>query len=785
MYIMELSKLLLAVTVLACLLCPLAGCSNAPTEQTTAPTATAPTQATTVPVPTLSPADRYNIARQEISAANNLAISYTYNQSRSVAGETFTESRLGTASYSARNSAGMEALISEDLTFGSYNTRYYQSYIGGSAYCRVNNCSFRCDMTGDAFYALQIPAVLMDETLYGSVVCEDIDAATRITFENPDYLEWWVTDNEYAELVTAYGSATLDAGGNLVSASYHAEYTISAAAYVLDVSVQIETPDTLDFSAQQPVYSENCTVISDLQIPEYLLQVVGDVYTAQAMTASYTDTVYSQAFSMIRTQCSDFNIFGAGSDLMASTVSQVTVRDYTGVSTANSQTISYRNGVYSYSINNGETVTDDTVSAADVRASGEDSILNALFMLDAIAGAELTDTGDFLYISFTGTDDYVNTICSNIYTLFGMNLDTFAQSYSTDSAGGYLTLNKHTGLPTAMGMYVSRTHIIDGVDYVLTYQLDQSVALPSVDAYENITGNLPAETLSDDAATPLFYKVTGENGAQMWLLGTIQVGDSRTASLPRQVMSAFYSADALAVPYDLAAFEAALTSDVTVQAQLTDAYYYSNGSTTGSHLSLELYNEAYPLLLATGYNSINSPYMKVVIWESLIEELYLRQSYALSIRLNVDHRLQELAIAQAKPIYEMETGLAHLQLVSSFSDDLQAAMLEDLLTTGLIGYVQEAQQLYTLWCEGDEEALTAALLRDTSNVTEEQLKLYNEYTKALYTNHDKTLLSAAEGYLSSGETVFFTAELSHLLGDNGLIAALREAGYTVELVSYE
>ena len=44
------------------------------------------------------------------------------------------------------------------------------------------------------------------------------------------------------------------------------------------------------------------------------------------------------------------------------------------------------------------------------------------------------------------------------------------------------------------------------------------------------------------------------------------------------------------------------------------------------------------------------------------------------------------------------------------------------------------------------------------------------------------MLEVAKGYLDSGKTVFFAVGLAHLLGDGGLVQALRDAGYTVTLI---
>lgn len=773
---------LLAILILLGSLFGLTGCEADEPIDTTVPTVetTAPTE----PAPTLSAADRYAESLKKLDMNPSLVLTYTYTLTRTVAGETFTEKRVGTASYAGLQSTDMSALINEELTYGTYSTRYYQSYLSGSAYCRVNNSSFACPMTSSQFRAQQLPAALMDEALYGSVTSETAEDGTTFTFREPTMMESWVSHHDSAQWTAAYGTARLNAEDKLVSSTYHAEYTVGSADYVLEVSMEVAAPSNLDFSAEQPVYPENCPQISDLSIPRYLLQVVGDVYTADAITVTCTDTVYSEVFSTIRNQNSSFNTFGSGDDFMAAINTQVTVKDYTGIPTVNSQSILFRDGVYSYSINGGEPVTDPATTADTVRTGCEDSILSSLMGMGAIAGAEIQDHGDLIYIRFTGTKEFADGLCASIYNLFTMNLDSYAASYTTDDISGYLTINKYTGLATAMGLSLSRHHVIDNVSYALTYQLDQAVMLPSMEAQENITGNAPESDPSETIA-PLFYKITNADGKTLWLLGSLPVGDSSTAALPKALMDAFETADALVVAYDPNSFAQQLAADPVLQAQLADAYYYSNHASTQSHLSEALYSKAYPLLLATGCNSINTPYMRVVLWENLISDLYLQQSYSLSPRYGIENQLLTLAAGLEKPVYEIETGLSHLQLVAKFSDPLQSWLLERLLADGLLGTQAKNEATYEAWCKGDAETLTGLLKPDTTAFSEEELALYNEYYKALYTDHDKSLLTTIRNHLSGEETVFLCVEVSHLLGEDGLAALLAAEGYTVEAVTYQ
>jgi uncharacterized protein YbaP (TraB family) len=44
------------------------------------------------------------------------------------------------------------------------------------------------------------------------------------------------------------------------------------------------------------------------------------------------------------------------------------------------------------------------------------------------------------------------------------------------------------------------------------------------------------------------------------------------------------------------------------------------------------------------------------------------------------------------------------------------------------------------------------------------------------------MVEVAKGYLAEGRKVFFAVGLAHLLGEGGLVHALRDAGFTVTLI---
>ena len=758
------TKLTAALLCLVALLC-LFGCNNTPADTE----------------PTLSVAEivaSYEAICKPLAESATQQLTITSQEQRTVGGETYTEKVTGTAYYKDLGKDTFSASVDVTLLNGTYENKYSELYVNGTAYAQVMERAFSAIMTQDEFLERQIPAILLDGKLYQTVITEQVEGKTLYRFSDAAKLESWVTNCDSATLSSAEGVATVDENGVLTEMTYTAAYSCGATEYTLAVTVCPSTePALVEYAA--PAES---TPLTFLDAPRLLIKAAGDIYTSKAITGSYSEHLYSQAAAIDRTQSAQIDIWGEGDSFMAATSYIASLTNYTNTATVNTQKETFRDGSYSYSTNGGEPVNSD-VTAEQMRSYCEQTILSAFFTIDSLSGAELADTGDFYYITFKGTDAAATRLCSSIYSILGVDLDGYAESFTTKDISGYMTIDKHTGLPTAAGMSMERSHMISNVAYSLTFRLDQSVNLSSATSYKNITGELPEETQPETTATPLFYEVLGPNDQKMWLLGTIHVGDERTAYLPQAIMDAYKNSSSLAVEFDMNAFNAQAETDAALQSELAKAYYYADGSTIKTHVDGALYEKAYPLLLASGNNSINAPYMKAALWYNLIDNFYLQQCYRLTPDKGVDQRLLDLAYADGKTIRSIETGLSQLKMLTGYSEALQAYLLKEITGVSSIEYGNDLLALYELWCKGDEAALTEALTSETFGDSEEAKALFAEYNKAMITNRNANMLKVAKGYLESGETVFYAVGLAHLLGDDGLVNGLRAAGYTVTAVT--
>ena len=739
------------------------------------------------PTQVLTPAQRYENACRALTLSQQLAVEYTYSESRTVEGQTFSRSAIGTALYESPGTSHMQALIRESLTYGAYQTEYTQSYIDGVAYAQSGNANFTTNLSSEAFLSYQIPGALLDASLYGMMTCgENPDGTFSYHFSKPTGLEQWLPLPEHAQLTDAQGWAVLDAQGALRESTYALQYTLGEIPYTLEIKSVIPLSQSPNLSQLQPQYPTDCVQLEVFWAPRMILQTVGNLYAATDITCLQTQSAYCEASSIIRNQNLQIDMAGSGSDFMAQADYTVSVTNYTGTPSVNTQRESFRNGAYSYILNGGDPVGKDSVSAQQMRTYCEDLILNCLPTLEALGSATLTDAGDFYCLEFTCDKGISDSVFSKLFQILNLNLDNWAQSIATETPTAYLTICKDTGMPLTMGQSFGRTHVIDSVAYRTTVQTDQHVTLPGISARQNITGEstqLP-ETEPQTPATPLFYKVTNSKGHTIWLLGTIHVGDNRTGFLPQEIYDALSASEALAVEFDTDAFRQQSITDPVLQAQLSAAYFYADGSAAADHLNPELYRLAYALLLASGSNAKDVPNMKPVIWEALLSEFFLKQGSSLSGEKGLDNRLLALAREQGKEILDLESGLSQLNILTGLSDALQELLLEDTLSQGIDGYCSSILDLYEIWCRGDADELTQALLEIPADLPEEEKSLYQEYNKAMISKRNTAMVEAARKHLRAGKTVFFAVGTSHLLGEDGIVQSLSKLGYKVEQVTY-
>lgn len=772
-----LSMVLALAMVLSMTACGGGGSETTPPPETTVP----PT--TTEPAP--DAAELFNEAAKAYETAESMLVSYTVNKAMTVGADTYDETEK--VSLALVNFGTEEFLAQAERNF-TWSDAYYSDvreiWGDGSFYSRLDGDNRTTAMTEEEFLSRYLPAVLLTPELYTTVDFVDEDT---ISFSGATGFEPWL-ENENFQLVEASGTADLTANGQIGDCTYNVIYTQGGVENELEITFRTRIGPV---DAELPVDTDKFLPVDNADAIIAYERALGLTLQATDLTTNVSNTIVVAAGGALQTEQSEIYRYGKGKDLLVHYDYNYLLTDLSTQQAVDAYTAQeiFKNGTYTIAANGGAAQADRSVTATMmenylVNLSSENFLMN-----DGFETITMTDLGAVSLIEFKFSDEGGKTFGTAITALVYEDpnlLNNLASAYRTETGDAFIGIDNATGLPTMIGVEYMGVHTIEGTDYNLACELSQMYTFGTGEGYEKVMGEtLPVEEPAEKAA-PLLYRVTGENGEEMWLFGTIHVGDGRMAYLPQAVLDAFNSADALAVEFDSGEFDEKMAEDPEYIAQILQYYVYTDGTTAADHISDEgLYQDTIRFLKASGNYNSSLPLYRPAIMSSLVENAYLALGRKLVSGLGADNQLLELARESEKKILNVESAEEQMAMFANFSDALQEQLLLEAMSSDAYEYMASVDELYEMWCRGDEAELIAYLAEDEealAELKEEDLALYEEYVKAMETDRNEGMLEVAEGYLTGEDVVFYAVGLAHLLAEDGLVNTLREAGYTVELV---
>ncbi len=774
---------------------------------------------TTDPEPTEDPRqvelrEKYNSA-VELVNGKDLSLQVEMERTVTVAGHSYEESNEYELNYWNIGTEDFVAKTDQEVSFGDddYELKIKEVYSDGVLYQKLGDSKFSAEMTAEEFTDRYIPLQMLDPTLY-TLSADEED--TVISFAGAAAGEEWLLPEE-AVLTRAAGTAELDKDGKLVCTTYEVEFQHGAATFLIEYEVSVEKAEKVPTLKEDP---EDYTELENIDAAYILEHAYGYLAQAEHISSDCHGLMMSAAGGVSLLQNSTVDVYSVEDTYAMRWEDSYNLTDYsTGESVEEETEEKFIDDVFTVSYDGGEPETVDYMNQSLVKDSVVMYLAQNFMDSRYFEKFELTNLGGLLLVECTGTElmaeELANGVC---YSLFGQSvsvLDDMASSYETKEISYYVALDSYSLLPTAIGMKYEGVHIIQGQECPLSYQVDQSFDMASLTAYDEIFEEPAPEEAPENPATPLFYRVTGADGQEMWLLGTIHIGDVRTGFLPQEIYDAFYSSDAFAIECNNDAFSEQMEEDEELQDLVSACYYYSDGTMTKDHIVTEdLYEAAVQMLKATGNYYFNTEHEMVHLWGNYIDNYYLQQGYALTSEKGVENRLLKLAEEAEIPVWEVESVQLQLEMMANYSEHLQEVMLHSTLASGGKENWEASMELYEMWCAGDEAALieelsdeeswdieeedidleglegddlerAQAVLADLENINAQLAVLKEEYNKAMSFDRNEGMLEVAKQYLESGDTVFYAVGLAHLLAENGLVKTLQDAGYTVELVSYQ
>lgn len=274
-------------------------------------------------------------------------------------------------------------------------------------------------------------------------------------------------------------------------------------------------------------------------------------------------------------------------------------------------------------------------------------------------------------------------------------------------------------------------------------------------------------------ATPPFYRIAGDGGGTLLLMGTIHLGPREGWQFSPELLDALDQADRFVVEVDLRNW----TED-SVSTLLADTVVIPPPHTLVDLVSPEtarLLEENDAKLAELGMPANAWKWKKpwyVALW--LVESASTRSGFEAST--SADNAI--LDALGTRPLIGLETFEEQLGIFDDLSPMLQDVMLQDTLLR-LDTAVEEIHTLVEAWRRGDEEGLEELVLDGI-----DELPGRDEFHEVVLTDRNRRWVTIFESLLDSpeyaGETIFAAVGALHLVGDDGLVRLLRESGYEAE-----
>lgn len=795
-------KKMLSMLLCACLLLSLlAGCAGPAPAPTPEPTA-APTPAPT-PEPTPEPLDApqlYRDAAEQLSAGN-LNVRYTITQEITLpdyTGETLgtltlREETARSAAYEALGDEGFIADVSDTVQLGDGEAATQrQVYSDGAVYLEFGEGRYVIKRSAEEFMDEQLPLALLDPALYASAEAERTEEGIALRFAGAEEGEAWALPED-SELLSTAASASLTEGGALIAESYEASYRFGGLEVSTRWEAAYEVPGEQDLSAGVPENAKKYESLDSAAAPLMLWRALRLLEGADNLAVSMISNYQVDAAATTIRNYNNFNILLPEEGILIhQEINQNTVNYSEMQAVQYGVELDYADGVMTLTFDDGDVETEE-MEDEEIAESTERLVSTLPALIPAggdLVDAEVKEVGDYWLLEFSGNENYglqlKDRVCLELFDEQASILDDHASAYRTKTAEGFLAVEKVSGLPTALNISFTGIHTIENTPCELNLEMNAGISLYTDDAYGEIFDEPLAGPEPENKPTPVFYEVSDEEGNSMYLFGTIHVGDDRTAWLPQVIYDALDEAEALAVEFDTEAFSDSLDVDDELRRVVMEAYYYTDGTEIRNHLDSETYKSALDYMKVSGSYDDTAENVKPYLWSNAIELFYLAQGRKLCADKGVDNRLMRLAKAAGKEVLDVESGEFQVSMFGNYTDPVQEMLLIGTVEYSRAEYIQSTMELFEAWCEGDEAALIERLAamdeEERAELDEDEQAIYDEYHQKMEVERNANMTEVAIGYLQSGKKVFFAVGLAHLLGEGGLVQALRDAGYTVTLI---
>ncbi|HEB83173.1 MAG TPA: TraB/GumN family protein [Gammaproteobacteria bacterium] len=264
-----------------------------------------------------------------------------------------------------------------------------------------------------------------------------------------------------------------------------------------------------------------------------------------------------------------------------------------------------------------------------------------------------------------------------------------------------------------------------------------------------------------------FWQVTSpDNGASVYLLGSIHFADKSFYPLRTEIEDAFRQSDALVVELNIEKLDPNAYNRI-----VAEKGRYTDGKTIRDVLSKETWLQLQQRLkqMKLSYDAVKH-YKPGILVLTLTSVQLMQMGF--DPALGIDMHFLALATQQKKKIIELETLEQQLDLFLDIPD-------ADLLLKETLYSMDESEQMMvdmiSYWKSGNEKQMNQLLFEDAINDYPEFAKIYD----SLFYQRNRKMTEKINAMLKQGGSYFVVVGAGHLLGARGVVRLLGGRGYDV------
>ena len=271
------------------------------------------------------------------------------------------------------------------------------------------------------------------------------------------------------------------------------------------------------------------------------------------------------------------------------------------------------------------------------------------------------------------------------------------------------------------------------------------------------------------APRAFFWEAQAENGARLFLLGSVHIGDGRQLVLDARIEQDWAQAQELVVELDTSTLSPIDAVDATNRFGLLP-----RGTTLRSVVAPDTYQQVAKYMKARGYPMERIDRMRPWLVAQVVTQLEYTAA-GLDAENGVDVAMMRRATGR-KGIVPLESLEEQAALFAGLPAPLQETMLVEIL--------REAQALLAVtratlsaWEQGDEKTLTELLFGNANGDA-----ALGEFYERVFYSRNRTMTDRIVALSADAKPRFVVVGTGHLIGPQGIPELLAQRGFRVERV---